>query len=139
MQSDLLGAWALGLRNILGITGDPPKLGNYPHASAVFDVDAIGLVNLINRLNHGLDLAGNAIGEPTGFSIGVGVKSRRHQPRRGAAEARLEDRGGRRVHDHAARLRHRRARAVHAAASSTSGSRCCAASGRSRPTATPSS
>jgi homocysteine S-methyltransferase len=73
MQSDLLGAWALGLRNILGITGDPPKLGNYPHASAVFDVDAIGLVNLINRLNHGLDLAGNAIGEATGFSIGVGV------------------------------------------------------------------
>jgi homocysteine S-methyltransferase len=73
MQSDLLGAWALGVRNILGITGDPPKLGNYPHASAVFDVDAIGLVNLINRLNHGLDLAGNAIGDPTGFSIGVGV------------------------------------------------------------------
>jgi homocysteine S-methyltransferase len=73
MQSDLLGAWALGVRNILGITGDPPKLGNYPHASAVFDVDAIGLVNLISRLNHGLDLAGNAIGEPTGFSVGVGV------------------------------------------------------------------
>ncbi len=73
MQSDLLGAWALGLRNILGITGDPPKLGNYPHATAVFDVDAIGLVNLINRLNHGLDLAGTPIGEATGFSIGVGV------------------------------------------------------------------
>ncbi len=73
MQSDLLGAWALGLRNILGVTGDPPKLGNYPHATAVFDVDAIGLVNLINRLNHGLDLAGTPIGEPTGFSIGVGV------------------------------------------------------------------
>ena len=73
MQSDLLGAWALGLRNILAITGDPPKLGNYPHATAVFDVDAIGLINLINRLNHGLDLAGNPIGEPTGFSIGVGV------------------------------------------------------------------
>jgi homocysteine S-methyltransferase len=73
MQSDLLGAWALGLRNILAITGDPPKLGNYPDATAVFDVDAIGLTNLINRLNHGLDLAGNPIGEPTGFSIGVGV------------------------------------------------------------------
>jgi homocysteine S-methyltransferase len=52
MQSDLLGAWALGLRNILAITGDPPKLGNYPDATAVFDVDAIGLSNLINRLNH---------------------------------------------------------------------------------------
>jgi len=73
MQSDLLGAWALGLRNILAITGDPPKLGNYPDATAVFDVDAIGLSNLLNRLNHGLDLAGNPIGEPTGFSIGVGV------------------------------------------------------------------
>lgn len=73
MQSDLLGAWALGLRNILAVTGDPPKLGNYPDATAVFDVDAIGLTNLINRLNHGLDLAGNPIGDPTGFSIGVGV------------------------------------------------------------------
>jgi methionine synthase / methylenetetrahydrofolate reductase(NADPH) len=73
MQSDLLGAWALGIRNILAITGDPPKLGNYPYATAVFDVDAIGLTNLINRLNHGLDFANNPIGEPTGFSIAVGV------------------------------------------------------------------
>ena len=73
MQSDLLGAWALGIRNILAITGDPPKLGNYPDATAVFDVDAIGLTNLISRLNHGLDLAGNPIGEPTGFNIAVGV------------------------------------------------------------------
>ena len=73
MQSDLLGAWALGLRNVLAVTGDPPKLGNYPNATAVFDVDAIGLTNVIRRLNHGLDLAGNPIGEPTGFSIGVGV------------------------------------------------------------------
>ena len=73
MQSDLLGAWALGLRNVLAITGDPPKLGNYPSATAVFDVDAIGLTNVINRLNHGLHLAGNPIGDPTGFSIGVGV------------------------------------------------------------------
>ena len=73
MQSDLLGAWALGLRNILAVTGDPPKLGNYPDATAVFDIDAIGLTNLLNRLNHGLDLAGNPIGDPTGFSMGVGV------------------------------------------------------------------
>jgi homocysteine S-methyltransferase len=73
MQSDLLGAWALGVRNILAITGDPPKLGNYPDATAVFDIDAIGLTNLLNRLNHGLDFAGNPIGEPTGFSIAVGV------------------------------------------------------------------
>jgi len=73
MQSDLLGAWALGIRNILAITGDPPKLGNYPDATAVFDVDAIGLTNLITRLNNGLDLAGNPIGAPTGFNVAVGV------------------------------------------------------------------
>jgi homocysteine S-methyltransferase len=73
MQSDLLGAWELGIRNILAITGDPPKLGNYPDATAVFDVDSIGLTNLLNRLNHGLDLVGNPIGAPAGFSIGVGV------------------------------------------------------------------
>lgn len=73
MQSDLIGAWALGLRNILSVTGDPPKLGKYPDATAVFDIDSIGLVNLLNRLNNGLDLGGTPIGEPTGFSIGVGV------------------------------------------------------------------
>ena len=73
MQSDLLGAWALGLRNILAVTGDPPKLGNYPDATAVYDVDAIGLTQLLRRLNHGHDLAGNAIGAPTGFLVGVGV------------------------------------------------------------------
>ena len=73
IQSDLLGAYALGLKNILAITGDPPKLGNYPDATAVFDVDSIGLVNIINRLNHGMDIAGNPIGDPTGFFIGVGA------------------------------------------------------------------
>ncbi|MFP4542865.1 MAG: bifunctional homocysteine S-methyltransferase/methylenetetrahydrofolate reductase [Candidatus Kapaibacterium sp.] len=73
IQSDLLGAYALGLKNILAITGDPPKLGNYPDATAVFDVDSIGLVNILNRLNHGLDIAGNPIGDPTGFFIGVGA------------------------------------------------------------------
>lgn len=73
MQGDLLGAWALGIRNILAVTGDPPKLGNYPDATAVYDVDSIGLTNLLHRLNHGLDLAGNPIGAPTGFHVGVGV------------------------------------------------------------------
>jgi methionine synthase I (cobalamin-dependent)/5,10-methylenetetrahydrofolate reductase len=73
MQADLLGAAALGIRNILAITGDPPKLGNYPDASAVFDIDSIGLVNLIGRLNCALDLAGNSIGAPTSFCVGVGV------------------------------------------------------------------
>ncbi len=73
MQSDLLGASALGIKNILAITGDPPKLGNYPDATAVFDVDAIGLVNIINRLNHGMDIAGNPIGKPSSFFTGVGA------------------------------------------------------------------
>ena len=71
IQSDLLGASSIGLRNILCLTGDPPKLGNYPDATAVFDVDAIGLVNIVRRLNHGLDIGGNSIGASTGFTIGV--------------------------------------------------------------------
>ncbi len=73
MLSDLLGAAAIGLRNMLLITGDPPKMGPYPNATAVFDIDAIGLTNLVNQLNHGLDPGGNAIGAPTKFTIGVGV------------------------------------------------------------------
>ncbi|HNX75374.1 MAG TPA: bifunctional homocysteine S-methyltransferase/methylenetetrahydrofolate reductase [Candidatus Rifleibacterium sp.] len=73
IQSDLLGAFALGLRNILAITGDPPKVGNYPQATAVFDIDSIGLVNVIHRLNHGRDLGNNPIGRPTGFVCGVGA------------------------------------------------------------------
>jgi homocysteine S-methyltransferase len=73
MLSDLLGAQALGLRNLLLITGDPPKMGPYPDATAVFDIDAIGLTNLVSRLNRGLDPGGSAIGEPTSFVIGVGV------------------------------------------------------------------
>jgi methionine synthase I (cobalamin-dependent)/5,10-methylenetetrahydrofolate reductase len=73
MLSDLLGASAVGLRNLLVITGDPPKMGPYPDATAVFDVDSIGLTNLVNNLNHGMDPGGNAIGQPTRFAIGVGV------------------------------------------------------------------
>ncbi len=73
MLSDLLGASALGLRNLLLITGDPPKMGPYPDATAVFDIDAIGLTNLAGNLNQGLDPGGNSIGEPTRFVIGVGV------------------------------------------------------------------
>lgn len=73
MQSDLLGAHRLGLRNVLLITGDPPKLGDYPDATAVFDVDAIGLTNMVHRLNHGLDVGENPIGEPTALCFGVGV------------------------------------------------------------------
>jgi homocysteine S-methyltransferase len=73
MMSDLLGAAALGLRNLLLITGDPPKMGPYPDATAVFDIDSIGLTNMVNKLNHGLDLGNNPIGRPTSFCIGVGV------------------------------------------------------------------
>ncbi len=73
MMSDLLGAAALGIHNLLIITGDPPKMGPYPDATAVFDIDAIGLTNMANKLNHGLDIGNNPIGKPTEFSIGVGV------------------------------------------------------------------
>jgi methionine synthase I (cobalamin-dependent)/5,10-methylenetetrahydrofolate reductase len=73
MLSDLLGASAVGLRNLLLITGDPPKMGPYPSATAVFDIDAIGLTNLVRNLNHGRDPGDNAIGKPTQFVIGVGV------------------------------------------------------------------
>ncbi|HVF44101.1 MAG TPA: bifunctional homocysteine S-methyltransferase/methylenetetrahydrofolate reductase [Pyrinomonadaceae bacterium] len=73
MMSDLLGAAALGLRNLLLITGDPPKMGPYPDATAVFDIDSIGLTNMVSKLNHGLDLGNNPIGMPTSFCIGVGV------------------------------------------------------------------
>lgn len=73
IQSDLLGAAAVGIRNLICITGDPPKMGNYPDATAVFDVDAIGLVNIVHNLNRGLDIGGNPIGVGTGFVIGVGA------------------------------------------------------------------
>lgn len=86
IQSDLLGASSIGLRNILCLTGDPPKLGNYPDATAVFDVDAIGLVNIVRGLNHGLDIGRNPIGESTGFTLSVaanpGVPDIEHEIRR---------------------------------------------------------
>jgi methionine synthase I (cobalamin-dependent)/5,10-methylenetetrahydrofolate reductase len=73
IQSDLLGGYAIGLRNLICITGDPPKMGNYPDATAVFDVDAIGLVNIVRNLNQGLDVGANPMGNATGFVIGVGA------------------------------------------------------------------
>jgi homocysteine S-methyltransferase len=73
IQSDLLGAHAIGLRNLLLITGDPGRVGDYPDATAVFDVDSIGLTNLVARLNHGSDIGGQPIGAPTAFHIGVSV------------------------------------------------------------------
>jgi homocysteine S-methyltransferase len=73
MQSDLLGAHAMGVRNVLIVTGDARSVGDYPDATAVFDVDSIGLTNVVARLNHGLDLGGQPIGGPTAFHVGVQV------------------------------------------------------------------
>jgi homocysteine S-methyltransferase len=73
LQADLLGAHAVGIKDILALTGDPPSLGDYPQATAVYDVDSIGLVNIIKKLNSGFDFFGNSIGKPTSFSIGVAV------------------------------------------------------------------
>src|SRR5436190_8750390 len=73
MQSDLLGAHAMGIRNVVGVTGNARMVGDYPDATAVFDVDSVGLTNVITRLNHGLDIGGQGIGTPTGFHIGVMV------------------------------------------------------------------
>ena len=71
IQSDLLGASSIGLHNVLCVTGDPLKLGNYPDATVVFDVDSIGLVNIVHSLNQGLDIGANSIGTSTNFTIGV--------------------------------------------------------------------
>jgi homocysteine S-methyltransferase len=73
MQSDLVGAHAMGLRNVLLTTGNPAPQATYADATSVFDVDAIGLANMVSRLNHGLDVAGQSIGAPTRFHVGVGV------------------------------------------------------------------
>ena len=73
MQSDLLGAHSMGIRNVLLVTGDPPQVGDYSDATAVFDVDSIGLTNVVARLNRGLDIGGQPIGAPTAFHIGVAV------------------------------------------------------------------
>lgn len=73
LQSDLLGAYALGVENVLALTGDPPSVGDYPQATGVFDVTSEGLVHLIRQLNSGSDLAGNTLNAPTDFGIGVAV------------------------------------------------------------------
>jgi homocysteine S-methyltransferase len=73
MQSDILGSEAMGIKNLLLITGDPPKLGDYPDATAVFDLDSIALTHVVGNLNHGLDIAGNELGDKTSFTIAIGA------------------------------------------------------------------
>jgi methionine synthase I (cobalamin-dependent)/5,10-methylenetetrahydrofolate reductase len=73
IQSELLGGHAAGVRNLICITGDPPRMGPNLNATAVFDVDAIGLVNIVNNLNHGLDISGNPMGSQTSLLLGVGA------------------------------------------------------------------
>lgn len=80
LQSDLLGAHALGVRNILALKGDPPSFGAYPGTSGVFDVDTIGLVKVIAGMNSGVDTAGNDIGTPTNFLIGVALNINAEDP-----------------------------------------------------------
>jgi homocysteine S-methyltransferase len=82
IQADLLGAHALGIRNILAMTGDPPRAGDYVNATAVFDVDAIGLLEVLRRMNGGLDATGNGIGEPTGFCAGAALDPAAPDPER---------------------------------------------------------
>jgi methionine synthase / methylenetetrahydrofolate reductase(NADPH) len=73
IQADLLGAHALDIRNILAMTGDPPRAGDYANATAVFDVDGVGLIEVLRRMNEGLDATGNSIGEPTSFCVGAAL------------------------------------------------------------------
>lgn len=82
IQADLLGAHAMGIRNILAIKGDPPRAGDYLNATAIFDVNAIGLIRILTAMNRGLDATGNPIGEPTGFYVGAGLNSSAVDPDR---------------------------------------------------------
>ena len=105
LQADILGAHALGIRNILLVTGDPPNMGTYPDATAVFNIDAIGLCNMVSMLNRGFDLGRNPVGEPTGVLLRRGAEPQRREPGAGAGEVPLEARRGGRVRHHAARIR----------------------------------
>jgi homocysteine S-methyltransferase len=73
LQSDLIGAYSLGVKNILAVTGDPTTIGDYPFATSVYDVDSIGLCRALNHMNQGRDLLGNALGRATQFTIACAV------------------------------------------------------------------
>ena len=139
MQSDLLGAHAMGVRNVMIVTGDVRTVGDYPDATAVFDVDSIGLTNVVARLNHGLDIGGQPIGSPTAFHIGVQVNPGRGGSRRRDSPLRVQGRGGRRVRGDEAGVRRRRRSSASSRASSRRGCRSSSACGRSKASSTPSS
>jgi homocysteine S-methyltransferase len=80
IQADVLGAHAVDIRNILAMTGDPPRTGDYVNATAVFDVDAIGLIRILTGMNRGVDATGNSIGEPTAFCVGVALNPAAAEP-----------------------------------------------------------
>jgi methionine synthase / methylenetetrahydrofolate reductase (NADH) len=82
IQADLLGAHAMDIRNILAMTGDPPRTGDYVNATAVFDVDAIGLIRVLTSMNQGLDATGNSVGEPTAFCVGAALNPAAEEPSR---------------------------------------------------------
>ena len=82
IQADVLGAHAVDIRNILAMTGDPPRTGDYVNATAVFDVDAIGLIRILTGMNRGLDATGNSIGEPTSFCVGIALNPAAAEPAR---------------------------------------------------------
>ncbi len=82
IQADLLGAHAMDIRNILAMTGDPPRTGDYVNATAVFDVDAIGLIRIVAGMNQGLDATGNSVGAPTAFCIGAALNPAAAEPAR---------------------------------------------------------
>jgi homocysteine S-methyltransferase len=82
IQADVLGAHAVDIRNILAMTGDPPRTGDYVNATAVFDVDAIGLIRILARMNEGLDATGNSIGDPTSFCVGAALNPAAAEPAR---------------------------------------------------------
>ena len=130
MQADLLACAACGMRNILFVTGDPPKLGDYPHATGVFDADSIGMAAVQRRLNCGIDLGGQAIDPPTFAVIGVGLDPTALDQRARAGPLPPEGRGRRRVRHHAAGLRSRRPAAVPRRGRSATAFRSSPASGR---------
>jgi len=82
IQADVLGAHAMGIRNILAMTGDPPRAGDYVNATAVFDVDTVGLIRILTGMNRGVDVTGNSIGEPTSFCVGAALNPDAAEPSR---------------------------------------------------------